>query len=79
MSDTPEISENLEERIEAHRAALATLPARTEVTARPAAAEGAPPRADVLISSDANPWQEGRTNREEREESKEEEKKSESD
>ncbi|MFE2581639.1 hypothetical protein [Streptomyces sp. NPDC059378] len=79
MSDTPEISENLEERIEAHRAALATLLAQTGVTARPAAAGGAPPRADVLISASEDPWHDGRTNREEREESKEEEKQSESD
>ncbi|MGW2824726.1 hypothetical protein ACWC24_27550 [Streptomyces sp. NPDC001443] len=73
MSDTPEISENLSQRIEAQRAALASLLAQSGVTASPAAAEGMPPRADVLLSGDANPWHDGR--REEREEKKEEEKK----
>ncbi|MFI6279697.1 hypothetical protein [Streptomyces sp. NPDC050988] len=56
MSDTPEIREELPQRIEAHRAALASLLAEPSL--------GTPAevghRADVLVSShELGPWHDG--------------------
>lgn len=79
MSDTPEISDNLSQRVEAHRATLASLLAQTGVDVPPSPTAGMAPRADVLISASEDPWHDGRGNggRDEEEKEEEEEKKDE--
>ncbi|MEV0639465.1 hypothetical protein AB0I77_31940 [Streptomyces sp. NPDC050619] len=81
MSDTPENSDNLSQRVEAHRAALASLLDQSGVDVSPSAPAGVAPRADVLISASEDPWHDGRGNsgrdREKKAEKKAEEKKAE--
>jgi len=55
VSDTPEIREDLPQRIEAHRTALASMLAETRLGTPAEVAH----RADVLVSSDAAAWHDG--------------------
>ncbi|MFD9003271.1 hypothetical protein ACFV0T_20225 [Streptomyces sp. NPDC059582] len=59
MSDTPEAGETLSQRVEAHRAALASLLAPGGLDPSPVPPMDVASRADVLISATDDPWHDG--------------------